>query len=83
MPHINDLPATVLRLILYQAAATPAPTLSLWKAKLPLLAVCRSWAKLAIGAVFYHVYVEFTVMSASKFNAILIWSFNAELFISR
>ncbi|KAJ2868530.1 hypothetical protein GGH94_000062 [Coemansia aciculifera] len=83
MPHINDLPATVLRLILYQAAATPAPTLSLWKAKLPLLAVCRSWAKLAIGAVFYHVYVEFTVMSASKFNAILIWSSNAELFISR
>ncbi|KAJ2016486.1 hypothetical protein IW146_002347 [Coemansia sp. RSA 922] len=83
MPHINGLPATVISQILYTAAATPASTLSQWKTKLPLLAVCQAWAKLAVGAVFYHVYVELTVMSASKFNALLIWSSNAELFISR
>ncbi|KAJ2054511.1 hypothetical protein GGI08_004552, partial [Coemansia sp. S2] len=83
MPHINNLPATVISRILYTAAATPALTLSQWKTKLPLLAVCQAWAKLALGAVFYHIYVEVAATSASKFNALLIWSSNAELFILR
>ncbi|KAJ2430654.1 hypothetical protein GGF41_000894 [Coemansia sp. RSA 2531] len=83
MPHINDLPATVISQILYTAAATPALTLSQWKTKLPLLAVCQAWAKLALGAVFYHIYVEVAATSRLSLDAGSLWTSNAELFISR
>ncbi|KAJ2058911.1 hypothetical protein GGI17_004739 [Coemansia sp. S146] len=91
MPHINDLPAAVLVQILYKAVDPPANRLFEWKTKLPLLAVCRAWAKLAIGAVFNQVYVELfnacpncdppMVVLAYASNLTLIS--NAELFISR
>ncbi|KAJ2029012.1 hypothetical protein GGI08_006589 [Coemansia sp. S2] len=91
MAHISDLPAPVLAQILYMAADTPPLTLSQWKIKLPLLAVCRAWAKLAIGAVFNQVYVElFNVcphcgppMVAFVCVSNLTLASNAELFISR
>ncbi|KAJ2863142.1 hypothetical protein GGH94_003806 [Coemansia aciculifera] len=66
MAHINDLPDKVLELILYYAVATLEKTLSEWKAKLPLVAVCRAWTKLAQGFVFYQVYVELTTPPHSR-----------------
>ncbi|KAJ2053986.1 hypothetical protein IW146_001028 [Coemansia sp. RSA 922] len=80
MARINDLSDEVLGLILYYAAATPANRLSEWKAKLPLVAVCRRWSKLAVATVFYEVYVEFnTPYSITRPS----WTSNAELVISR
>ncbi|KAJ2832724.1 hypothetical protein FBU31_002032, partial [Coemansia sp. 'formosensis'] len=79
MPDINDLPEAVLKQILRNAAATPAKTLAKWKAKLPLLAVSRTWAKLALGAVFDQVYVELP----DSLDTSLLWTSNADLFISR
>ncbi|KAJ2011004.1 hypothetical protein GGI14_006279, partial [Coemansia sp. S680] len=89
MARINDLPNNVLRLILYYAAATPANWLSEWKAKLPLVAVCRRWSKLARNLVFYQVYVELTTLPWSSIlpfaysNTRPFWTSNAELLISR
>ncbi|KAJ2748880.1 hypothetical protein GGI19_005926 [Coemansia pectinata] len=89
MVHINDLPDNVLELILYHAAATLEKTLSEWKAKLPLVAVCRSWTKLAQGFVFHQVYVELTTSQWSSIlpfaysNTRPLWTSNAELVISR
>ncbi|KAJ2427878.1 hypothetical protein GGF41_001538, partial [Coemansia sp. RSA 2531] len=83
MARINDLPNNVLGLILYYAAATPANTLSEWKAKLPLVAVCRRWSKLAVATVFYEVYVELTPSNYSRSNVRLLWASNVDLFISR
>ncbi|KAJ2431559.1 hypothetical protein GGF41_000490 [Coemansia sp. RSA 2531] len=77
MLNINDLPVVVLAQILHKAAATPAKTLSEWKTKLPLVAVCRTWAVLTVGAVFDQVYVE-PVRSQD-----FLWTSNAELLISR
>ncbi|KAJ2840463.1 hypothetical protein FBU31_000393 [Coemansia sp. 'formosensis'] len=79
MPDINDLPEDVLEQILLKAAATPAKTLAKWKAKLPLLAVCRTWTKLAIGAVFNQVYVELLYSPDNSY----MWTSNANLYISR
>ncbi|KAJ2431160.1 hypothetical protein GGF41_000672 [Coemansia sp. RSA 2531] len=89
MARINDLPNNVLRLILYYAAATPANRISEWKAKLPLVAVCRRWSKLAQNLVFYQVYVELTTSPWSSIlpfaysNTRPFWTSNAELLISR
>ncbi|KAJ2053982.1 hypothetical protein IW146_001032 [Coemansia sp. RSA 922] len=89
MARINDLPNNVLRLILYYAAATPANRLSEWKSKLPLVAVCRRWSKLAQNLVFYRVYVELTTSPWSSIlpfaysNTRPFWTSNAELLISR
>ncbi|KAJ2342109.1 hypothetical protein GGH92_005522, partial [Coemansia sp. RSA 2673] len=83
MAHINDLPAPVLARIISKAADTPALTLSQWKTKLPILAVCRAWTKQAIGAVFNQVYVEVTALPLSSLIARPLCTSNAELFISR
>ncbi|KAJ2040726.1 hypothetical protein H4S03_000841 [Coemansia sp. S3946] len=83
MARINDLPNNILRLILYYATATPANRLSEWKAKLPLVAVCRTWTKLAVATAFYEVYVELTPSNYSKSNVRLLWASNVDLFISR
>ncbi|KAJ2059699.1 hypothetical protein GGI17_004226 [Coemansia sp. S146] len=83
MTHINDLPVIVLGQILYQAAATPAKNLSEWKAKLLLLAVCRTWTTLAIGTVFSQVYIEPLRSPDSISSAHFLWTSNAELLISR
>ncbi|KAJ2748879.1 hypothetical protein GGI19_005925, partial [Coemansia pectinata] len=80
MAHVNDLPDKVLELILYHAAATLEKTLSEWKAKLSLVAVCRTWTKLAIPTVFYQVYVE---VEASHSNTRPSWTSNAGFLISR
>ncbi|KAJ2507287.1 hypothetical protein IWW47_001170 [Coemansia sp. RSA 2052] len=91
MPHINDLPVAILWQILYWAAAIPAKRLSEWKKKLPLVAVCRAWTKLAQPLVFYHVYVEYIKTSAKcdssanapSDNTCTVWKSNAELLIAR
>ncbi|KAJ2431161.1 hypothetical protein GGF41_000673 [Coemansia sp. RSA 2531] len=80
MAHINDLPNNVLGLILFYAGATLEKSLYEWKAKLPLVAVCRTWTKLAQVFVFHQVYVEF---DATYSNARPSWTSNAELIISR
>ncbi|KAJ2742893.1 hypothetical protein GGI20_004153 [Coemansia sp. BCRC 34301] len=77
--------------ILYHAAATPATTLQLWKKKLPLLSVCRSWTKLAQPFVLDHVFIEvFEACDAGEFedrapsnDEYLGWRSNAELLILR
>ncbi|KAJ2828558.1 hypothetical protein GGI24_002362 [Coemansia furcata] len=90
MPDMNDLPEAVLKKILRNAAATPAKTLAKWKTKLPLLAVCRAWTDLVIGAVFDQVYVELFEACphcdppmVALFNNNLTLSSNAGLLISR
>ncbi|KAJ2754502.1 hypothetical protein GGI19_002350 [Coemansia pectinata] len=91
MAHINDLPADVLAQIMFKAAATPANRLSQWKAKLPLLAVCRAWTKQAICAVFDQVYIELfdacphcdLPMAALAYNNNLTLTSNVGLLISR
>ncbi|KAJ2062599.1 hypothetical protein GGI17_002293 [Coemansia sp. S146] len=83
MPHINSLHKNDLAQILYMAAATPAKNLSEWKAKLPLLAVCRTWTELVQGFVFYQVFVELPELPDSTSSAHLLWTSNAELFITR
>ncbi|KAJ2751494.1 hypothetical protein GGI19_004445 [Coemansia pectinata] len=91
MPHINDLPATIIAHILYKAALTPAKRLSEWKEKLPLLAVCREWVKLAEFFVFDRIFVEVseactsfdTPIDESTHSAHVSWTSNAELIISR
>ncbi|KAJ2116883.1 hypothetical protein IW146_001188 [Coemansia sp. RSA 922] len=89
MARINDLSREALAQILYYAAATPANRLSEWKAKLPLVAVCRRWSKLAQNLVFYRVYVELTTSPWSSIlpfaysNTRPFWTSNAELLISR
>ncbi|KAJ2041723.1 hypothetical protein H4S03_000140 [Coemansia sp. S3946] len=83
MTHISDLPKKVLELILFKAAATPSNRLHEWKYKLPLLAVCRVWTKLVVGAVFNHVYVEFATALRYHLDTHLLWTSNADLFISR
>ncbi|KAJ2062600.1 hypothetical protein GGI17_002294 [Coemansia sp. S146] len=83
MPHIDTLPVAVLAQILFKAAATPAKNLFQWKAKLPLLAVCRTWTKLAIDFVFCQVYVEVAASRGSYSKARPLWTSNAELLISR
>ncbi|KAJ2243749.1 hypothetical protein GGI13_006487 [Coemansia sp. RSA 455] len=83
MPHINDLDKDVLAQILYKAVAAPAKNLSEWKAKLPLLAVCRKWTELALSFVFYQVFVELPELPGSSLDAHFLWNSNAELFISR
>ncbi|KAJ2869840.1 hypothetical protein GGH93_006032 [Coemansia aciculifera] len=65
------------------AAATPAKNLSEWKAKLPLLAVCRTWTELALSFVFYQVFVELPELPDSTSSAHFLWTSNAELFITR
>ncbi|KAJ2053981.1 hypothetical protein IW146_001033 [Coemansia sp. RSA 922] len=89
MARINDLSREALAQILYYAAATPANRISEWKAKLPLVAVCRRWSKLAQNLVFYRVYVELTTSPWSSIfpfaysNTRPFWTSNAELLISR
>ncbi|KAJ2859850.1 hypothetical protein GGH94_005873, partial [Coemansia aciculifera] len=83
MAHINSLPKNVLAQILYMAAATPAKNLSEWKAKLPLLAVCRTWTELALSFVFYQVFVELPELPDSTSSAHFLWTSNAEMFITR
>ncbi|KAJ2068663.1 hypothetical protein GGH13_004818, partial [Coemansia sp. S155-1] len=83
MPHIHDLHRDVLEKILYKAVAAPAKNLSEWKTKLPLLAVCRKWTKLALSFVFYQVFVELPRFPGPSLDTYLLWSSNAELFISR
>ncbi|KAJ2116880.1 hypothetical protein IW146_001185 [Coemansia sp. RSA 922] len=80
MARINDLPNNVLKLILYYAGATLGETLYKWKAKLPLVAVCRTWTKLAQDFVFYQVYVE---VDDSHSHSRPSWTSNAKLIISR
>ncbi|KAJ2053983.1 hypothetical protein IW146_001031 [Coemansia sp. RSA 922] len=80
MARINDLPNNVIRLILYYAGATLEKTLYEWKAKLPLVAVCRTWTKLAQDFVFYQVYVEF---DATHSHSRPSWTSNAGFLISR
>ncbi|KAJ2116881.1 hypothetical protein GGI01_002793 [Coemansia sp. RSA 376] len=80
MARINDLPNNVLGLILYYAAATLDKTLYVWKAKLPLVAVCRTWTKLAQDIVFYQVYVETKATHSTTHPS---WTSNAKLIISR
>ncbi|KAJ2261816.1 hypothetical protein GGI01_002009 [Coemansia sp. RSA 376] len=80
MVRINDLPNNVLRLILYYAGATLGETLYQWKAKLPLVAVCRTWTKLAQDFVFHEVYVE---VDDSHSHSRPSWTSNAKLIISR
>ncbi|KAJ2879314.1 hypothetical protein H4R27_005384, partial [Coemansia aciculifera] len=65
------------------AAATPAKNLSEWKAKLPLLAVCRTWTELALNFVFYQVFVELPELPDSTSSAHFLWTSNAEMFITR
>ncbi|KAJ1912440.1 hypothetical protein GGI16_005408 [Coemansia sp. S142-1] len=83
MPHIHDLHRDVLEKILYKAVAAPAKNLSEWKIKLPLLAVCRKWTKLALSFVFYQVFVELPRFPDSNSYAHFLWTSNAGLFISR
>ncbi|KAJ2445177.1 hypothetical protein GGF42_006080, partial [Coemansia sp. RSA 2424] len=94
MPHINDFPVNVLWQILYWVAVTPAKRLSEWKKKLPLVAVCRAWTKLAQPLVFYHVYIEYVpkcddddddepLIDASSNDACTVCTSNAELLIAR
>ncbi|KAJ2034663.1 hypothetical protein H4S03_004829, partial [Coemansia sp. S3946] len=83
MVHINDLHRDVLAQILYLAVAAPAKNLSEWKAKLPLLGVCRKWTELALGFVFYQVFVELPELSGPSLGAHFLWTSNAELLISR
>ncbi|KAJ2741370.1 transporter [Coemansia sp. BCRC 34301] len=91
MPHMNDLPSVILTRILYHVAATPAKTLFWWKNKLPLLAVCRAWTKLAQPFVLNHIYVQAfgicakseSSTSAPSFDTCIGWTSNAELLISR
>ncbi|KAJ2428163.1 hypothetical protein GGF41_001454 [Coemansia sp. RSA 2531] len=83
MPHIHDIHRDVLEKILYKAVAAPAKNLSEWKIKLPLLAVCRKWTKLALSFVFYQVFVELPRFPDSNSYAHLLWTSNAGLFISR
>ncbi|KAJ2260726.1 hypothetical protein GGI01_002794 [Coemansia sp. RSA 376] len=80
MACINDLPNNVLRLILYYAGATLEKTLYEWKAKLPLIAVCRTWTKLAQDFVFHQVYVEFDTPHSNTRHS---WTSNAGFLISR
>ncbi|KAJ2021272.1 hypothetical protein GGI03_000389 [Coemansia sp. RSA 2337] len=77
MLNSNELPVVVLAQILHKVTATPAKSLSEWKTKLPLVAVCRTWAVLTVDAVFNQVYVE-PVRSQD-----FLWTSNAELLISR
>ncbi|KAJ2059522.1 hypothetical protein GGI17_004343 [Coemansia sp. S146] len=83
MTHISDLPNNVLELMLFKAATTPDYRLYKWKYKLPLLAVCRIWTKLVIGAVSNQVYVEFATTLRYYLDPHLLWTSNADLFISR
>ncbi|KAJ1902598.1 hypothetical protein LPJ71_005511, partial [Coemansia sp. S17] len=83
MVHINDLHRDVLAQILYKAVAAPAKNLSEWKVKLPLLGVCRKWTELALGFVFYQVFVELSELSGPSLGAHFLWTSNAELLISR
>ncbi|KAJ2837647.1 hypothetical protein FBU31_001096, partial [Coemansia sp. 'formosensis'] len=83
MACISDLPQDILAQILFEAAATPTTLLFEWKYKLPLLAVCRKWTKLAIGIVFSEVYVELTIPQGSSLNDHPAWTSNAELLILR
>ncbi|KAJ2431162.1 hypothetical protein GGF41_000674 [Coemansia sp. RSA 2531] len=80
MARINDLPNNILGLILYYAAATPDRMLHVWKAKLPLVAVCRTWTKLAVATVFCEVYVE---VDDTFSNNRPSWTSNAGFLISR
>ncbi|KAJ2018221.1 hypothetical protein GGI14_002447 [Coemansia sp. S680] len=83
MVHINDLHRDVLAQILYLAVAAPAKNLSEWKVKLPLLGVCRKWTELALGFVFYQVFVELPELSGPSLGTHFLWTSNAELLISR
>ncbi|KAJ2018223.1 hypothetical protein GGI14_002449 [Coemansia sp. S680] len=83
MPDISDLPKNILAQILYYVAASPITILYEWKYKLPLLAVCRKWTKLAINIVFNQVYVELAISPGSLLSAYPFWTSNAELLISR
>ncbi|KAJ2458980.1 hypothetical protein GGF42_001737 [Coemansia sp. RSA 2424] len=91
MSRINDLPVAVLWRILYWVAATPAKSLFWWKSKLPLLAVCRLWTKLAQPLVFSHVYIELfegcsvsdAFVNDSSKGSCIAWKSNAELLIAR
>ncbi|KAJ2057520.1 hypothetical protein GGI17_005591 [Coemansia sp. S146] len=82
MAHINDLPDKVLELVLYYAAATLAKTLYEWKAKLPLVAVCRTWTKLAQGFVFYQVCVELTTPPRARLYFASTLPLNPKLHLS-
>ncbi|KAJ2891189.1 hypothetical protein IWW38_003731, partial [Coemansia aciculifera] len=88
--HINGLPIypyNVLELILYLAASAPADTLAEWKSKLPLVAVCRAWTKIAQPFVFRHVIVEVLRKCTNRGyftgETFIRWKSNAELFIPR
>ncbi|KAJ2869147.1 hypothetical protein GGH93_006252, partial [Coemansia aciculifera] len=83
MPHINSLPKNILVQILYYVAASSITIIYEWKYKLPLLAVCRAWTKLAIDIVFNQVYIELAISPGSLLNARPFWTSNAELLISR
>ncbi|KAJ2411245.1 hypothetical protein GGI10_004359, partial [Coemansia sp. RSA 2530] len=94
MSHINSLPLSVLAQILYEAALPPASRLHEWKEKLPLLAVCSAWTKLAETFVPNRVFVEVSETCTFKCGPIgkftpdahsthMAWTSNAELVISR
>ncbi|KAJ2411968.1 hypothetical protein GGI10_003968, partial [Coemansia sp. RSA 2530] len=90
MSHINNLPLSVLAQILFKAALPPAGSLHEWKEKLPLLAVCQAWAKLAVSFVLNKVFVEVTEACSSynthveepTHSSHVAWTSNAELIIS-
>ncbi|KAJ2026223.1 hypothetical protein GGI06_000256 [Coemansia sp. S85] len=94
MSHINSLPLSVLAQILRKAALPLAGSLHVWKEKLPLLAVCRAWAKLAEPFVFSQAFVEILEACDYKYglyeelkpdthSTLVAWTSNAELVISR
>ncbi|KAJ1820398.1 hypothetical protein LPJ60_003228, partial [Coemansia sp. RSA 2675] len=91
MSHINGLPPSVLAQILFKAALPLAGGLDDWKEKLPLLAVCRAWKKLAETFVLNQVFVKVSEACTNydppindlTHSAHVAWTSNAELIISR
>ncbi|KAJ2412013.1 hypothetical protein GGI10_003938, partial [Coemansia sp. RSA 2530] len=91
MSHINNLPSRILVQILYKAALPLAGDLHEWKEKLPLLAVCKVWAKLAETFVLNQVFAEISD-ACTRYDSLyekhvhsthVAWTSNAELIISR
>ncbi|KAJ2784981.1 hypothetical protein H4R18_000795 [Coemansia javaensis] len=58
MAGVGDLPAELVLMILRFAVGEPAATLRGWRARLPLLAVCRQWRRLACRLVHGQALVE-------------------------
>ncbi|KAJ2411277.1 hypothetical protein GGI10_004345, partial [Coemansia sp. RSA 2530] len=91
MSHIYNLPSSVLAQILFKAALPLAGNLHEWKERLPLLAVCKAWTKLAETFVLNQVIVEVsdactcydTLTETHAHSSHIAWTSNAELIISR